>query len=61
MGIHQGKKLSLYQTTYVKAKKDIDTYKTVTLKAFADTDDKGLEKYIRTADDEFQKYAFAVD
>ncbi len=61
MGIHQGKKLSLYQTTYVKAKRDIDTYKTTTLKAFADTDDNGLEKYIRPADDEFQEYAFAVD
>ncbi|MDX9800408.1 MAG: GNAT family N-acetyltransferase [Spirochaetia bacterium] len=61
MGIHTSKKLSLYQTTYVKSKSDIDTYQTTTIKSFADMDDTGLTRFIRPADDEFQDYVFAVD
>ncbi len=61
MGLHPDKKLSFYQTTYSKWKNDIDTYKTTSIKALAETPDSGLESYIRESDDDLHGYIFAVD
>ncbi|MBB6480976.1 GNAT family N-acetyltransferase [Spirochaeta isovalerica] len=53
IGIDETKKLAFYQTTYCENDKDINTDKTTTFGEFIHLEDRELEKFMRTADDEF--------
>jgi len=61
MGIHPQKKLSFYQTTYMRHSEDIDTNKSCTFAELASCPDEELHNYIRKADDEFQNFFAAAD
>jgi hypothetical protein len=61
MGIHPQKKLSLYQTTYMRHSEDIDTDASCTFDDMATCTDEELIKYTRLADDEFQNFFAAAD
>ncbi|QEN06561.1 GNAT family N-acetyltransferase [Oceanispirochaeta crateris] len=61
MGIHPQKKLSLYQTTYMKHSEDLDTDASCTFAEMASCPDDELVKYSRDADDEFQNFIVAAD
>ncbi len=61
MGIHKDKKLSLYQTTYVRHSEDINTDISCTFEEMANCSDECLQGYIRQADDEFQNFFSAAD
>ena len=61
IGIHRTKKLSLYQTTYVRHSEDINTDISCTFEEMAACSDECLAGYIRQADDEFQDFFSAAD
>ena len=61
IGIHKNKKLSLYQTTYVRHSEDINTDISCTFEEMARCSDECLKGYIRQADDEFQNFFSAAD
>ncbi len=61
IGIHRTKKLSLYQTTYVRHSEDINTDISCTFEEMASCSDECLAGYIRQADDEFQNFFSAAD
>jgi len=54
MGIHREKKLSFYQTTYVRHFRDIDSDITTTFGEFSSLNDEGLMNCTRQAEDELQ-------
>ena len=56
MGLHQEKRLSFYQTTYVRGEHDIDTYKTSTLGEMAGFSDDELKGFIKTGESEIQGF-----
>ena len=61
MGIHKKKRLSLYQTTYVRHSEDINTDISCTFEQMACCSDDELKKFTRPADDEFQDFFSAAD
>ncbi len=61
IGIHKKKKLSFYQTTYIRHTRDIDTYATTTFETFAETQDHDLKKFTRNADEEMFDFIVPVD
>lgn len=61
IGINPQKKLSLYQTTYVRHSRDINTDLSSTLKAFADLSDQELMKFSRESDDEMNGFIMMQD
>jgi N-acetylglutamate synthase-like GNAT family acetyltransferase/two-component sensor histidine kinase len=61
VGIHEDKKLSFYQTTYIRHSADIDSDKTTTFGEFAELSDEQLRAFIREADDEMLDYMVYQD
>lgn len=61
MGLHPEKRLSFYQTTYVRGEHDIDSDRMTTLGAFSGLADSELDGYIRRAEDEMQDFIFAAE
>lgn len=61
VGIHRRKKLSFYQTTWIRHSRDIDSDATTTFGEFADLGDEGLLQFSREADDELQGYLSGQD
>lgn len=61
IGIHREKKLSFYQTTYIRHNADIDSDKTTSFGAFAEMSDEELKAFIREADDEMMGYMVYQD
>ncbi len=61
IGIHREKKLSFYQTTYIRHNADIDSDKTTSFGAFAEMSDEELKAFIREADDEMLGYMVYQD
>ncbi|MDF1567378.1 MAG: GNAT family N-acetyltransferase [Spirochaetaceae bacterium] len=61
-GIHPEKKLSLYQTTYVRHSRDVDSDALTTFGEFSQMDDEEiLARFARDADDEMQGFLAALD
>ncbi|MBN1499725.1 MAG: GNAT family N-acetyltransferase [Spirochaetes bacterium] len=58
MGISPGKRLNFYHTTYNSSGIEIDTYKTLTVKEMADTDDDKYAEFFVNTDDELQGFMF---
>ncbi|HDQ13997.1 MAG TPA: GNAT family N-acetyltransferase [Sediminispirochaeta sp.] len=54
MGIHGTKRLSFYQTTYIKHSTDIDSDISTTFGEFSRVKDEDLHRFTRQADDELQ-------
>ncbi len=58
MGINSDKRLNFYHTTYNSFGKEIDTYKTLTVKEMAETPDDKFSQYVINAEDELQGFMF---
>ncbi|MFP4178940.1 MAG: GNAT family N-acetyltransferase [Spirochaetaceae bacterium] len=61
MGIHRDKKLSFYQTTYIRHTSDIDSDKTTTFGAFSSFSEEELWSFTRDTDDEMLDYMVYQD
>ncbi|MBF9016631.1 MULTISPECIES: GNAT family N-acetyltransferase [unclassified Oceanispirochaeta] len=61
MGIHPTKKLSFYQTTYIRHTEDIDSNASCTFQELSECSDEDLKRFTRPADDEFQNFFAAAD
>lgn len=61
MGIHPTKKVSFYQTTYIRHSEDIDSNGSCTFQQLVDCSDDDLRQFTRPADDEFQNFFAAAD
>lgn len=60
MGIHPSKKVSFYQTTYIRHSEDIDSNASCTFRELAQCRDEDLRQFTRAADDEFQNFFAAA-
>jgi len=61
-GIHPGKRLALYQSTYIRYSRDIDSDASSTFGEFASLSLEELEnRFIREAEDEMQGFLAALD
>ncbi|MDC7233807.1 MAG: GNAT family N-acetyltransferase [Spirochaetales bacterium] len=61
MGIHPSKKVSFYQTTYIRHSEDIDSNASCTFRELTECSDDDLRRFTRPADDEFQNFFAAAD
>ena len=59
--IHPSKRLALYQTTYVRHSRDVDSDAAATVGEFAELADGELMRFARDADEEMQGFLSALD